>query len=221
MGIVKMKISTIAFGIAAAFFSVGSASADVYVSANFSGGVFSVPNVNSPFVGVIAPNSTFTGGLVFDSSLIPAAGSGFQNVAFSSFPDIGSIPAATAFHFSLGSLSFNLSNDPNAAIQYNNGKFNGFAANLLFTFGGDQYDLLISGGTFQIYHAPGGNPDFSNLFVSGYFNTGNAALTGQTPFTPQVAAVPEPSTWAMLILGFAGVGFMAYRRRNRATAIVA
>jgi hypothetical protein len=26
-------------------------------------------------------------------------------------------------------------------------------------------------------------------------------------------AVPEPSTWAMMVLGFAGVGFMAYRRR--------
>ena len=25
-------------------------------------------------------------------------------------------------------------------------------------------------------------------------------------------SVPEPSTWAMMILGFAGVGFMAYRR---------
>jgi hypothetical protein len=30
----------------------------------------------------------------------------------------------------------------------------------------------------------------------------------------QVAAVPEPSIWAMMILGFAGVGFMAYRRKN-------
>jgi outer membrane lipase/esterase len=29
-----------------------------------------------------------------------------------------------------------------------------------------------------------------------------------------VATVPEPSTWAMMILGFAGIGFMAYRRRN-------
>jgi hypothetical protein len=28
------------------------------------------------------------------------------------------------------------------------------------------------------------------------------------------AAVPEPSTWAMLILGFAGIGFMAYRRKS-------
>src|SRR5882672_7978204 len=29
------------------------------------------------------------------------------------------------------------------------------------------------------------------------------------------AAVPEPSTWAMMILGFAGVGLMAYRRKSR------
>lgn len=28
------------------------------------------------------------------------------------------------------------------------------------------------------------------------------------------APVPEPSTWAMMILGFAGVGFLAYRRRQ-------
>jgi hypothetical protein len=30
-----------------------------------------------------------------------------------------------------------------------------------------------------------------------------------------VAAVPEPSTWAMMLLGFAGVGFMAYRRKAK------
>jgi hypothetical protein len=29
------------------------------------------------------------------------------------------------------------------------------------------------------------------------------------------SAVPEPSTWAMMILGFMGVGFMAYRRKNQ------
>jgi hypothetical protein len=32
--------------------------------------------------------------------------------------------------------------------------------------------------------------------------------------TFSVAAVPEPPTWAMMILGFAGIGFMAYRRRS-------
>ena len=29
------------------------------------------------------------------------------------------------------------------------------------------------------------------------------------------AGVPEPSTWAMMILGFFGVGFMAYRRKGQ------
>ena len=38
--------------------------------------------------------------------------------------------------------------------------------------------------------------------------------------TGVVAAVPEPSTWAMMILGFAGVGFMAYRRRPQVAAAV-
>ena len=36
-------------------------------------------------------------------------------------------------------------------------------------------------------------------------------------FSIEVAAVPEPSTWAMMILGFAGVGFMAYRRNSKPT----
>jgi hypothetical protein len=31
----------------------------------------------------------------------------------------------------------------------------------------------------------------------------------------QVAAVPEPSTWAMMILGFCGLGFMAYCRKSK------
>lgn len=33
-----------------------------------------------------------------------------------------------------------------------------------------------------------------------------------------VAAVPEPATWGMMIMGFAGIGFLAYRRRTTPTA---
>lgn len=63
--------------------------------------------------------------------------------------------------------------------------------------------------------------------TSGTYNTGNGNWTNPDPSTQNgqfisqlniyadfTAAVPEPSTWAMMILGFAGVGFMAYRRRN-------
>lgn len=31
--------------------------------------------------------------------------------------------------------------------------------------------------------------------------------------------VPEPSTWAMVILGFLGVGFLRYRHKNRASKV--
>lgn len=51
-----------------------------------------------------------------------------------------------------------------------------------FTGGVFQYDPLQNGG------------DFAGDFVQS------------------VTAVPEPSTWAMMILGFAAIGFMAYRR---------
>jgi hypothetical protein len=39
-------------------------------------------------------------------------------------------------------------------------------------------------------------------------------------FAPQ-AAVPEVSTWAMLILGFAGIGFLAYRQKIQPTLMAA
>jgi PEP-CTERM motif len=36
-----------------------------------------------------------------------------------------------------------------------------------------------------------------------------------------VGGVPEPSTWAMMILGFAGLGFTAYRRKAKSALMVA
>jgi hypothetical protein len=39
--------------------------------------------------------------------------------------------------------------------------------------------------------------------------------------TSLAADVPEPSTWAMMLLGFAGIGFMAYRRKSKPALIVA
>ncbi len=32
---------------------------------------------------------------------------------------------------------------------------------------------------------------------------------------PGISAVPEPSTWAMLLIGFAGIGFASYRKRRQ------
>ncbi len=53
-----------------------------------------------------------------------------------------------------------------------------------------------------------------------YYSTSSAATgSGSEPLQVtaplQVSDVPEPSTWAMMLLGFAGVGFMAYRRKPK------
>jgi hypothetical protein len=34
-------------------------------------------------------------------------------------------------------------------------------------------------------------------------------------------AAPEPSTWAMMVLGFAGLGFAGYRKSRKAVAVAA
>ena len=42
-------------------------------------------------------------------------------------------------------------------------------------------------------------------------------------FGPAVVttAVPEPSTWAMMLLGFAGIGFVTYRRHSKSALLAA
>ena len=47
-------------------------------------------------------------------------------------------------------------------------------------------------------------------------NTSNQDISNFTFSTPSV--VPEPSTWAMMALGFAGLGFLGYRKTRSALA---
>ena len=75
--------------------------------------------------------------------------------------------------------------------------------------------------TIQVGSANG--PDNASNFVNAdLLATDNLNLASYTPhFTAMAGAVPEPSTWAMMILGFGGIGFMAYRRRNPSVAVAA
>jgi hypothetical protein len=55
---------------------------------------------------------------------------------------------------------------------------------------------------------------FNNIPWADYTVSNNTVGTWVEVLTP---AVPEPSTWAMMLLGFAGIGFMAYRRKSKPT----
>ena len=74
----------------------------------------------------------------------------------------------------------------------------------------------------------GGNPPIQTGSISvaaAYISTADgeySTVTGgdliaSTPTT----GVPEPSTWAMMLIGFAGLGFAGYRRASKARAIAA
>lgn len=71
----------------------------------------------------------------------------------------------------------------------------------------------------------GGLTTFSDLSTNGNTTStgGNGidVLTYAQAGLPIAGGVPEPSTWAMMILGFAGIGFMAYRRRNPTAPLAA
>lgn len=200
-----------------------AAKADVYTSASFTFGTNpGDANVQSPFTSVLSQGEMFAGNLVFDNNLVPGAGTGFVNVFFSSFPAIAGIPSATALNLPLGGLpAFTLataqvaSGFQNAAIQYNNGNFVGLFYISDFNFQGNPYELQIQGGSFDIVPVVNGNPTFSPL-VTGYINSG---LGNQQPFTPVAPAVPEPATWAMLLLGFLGLSFLGFRNRLAAVKV--
>ena len=68
--------------------------------------------------------------------------------------------------------------------------------------------LLTAGGQY-------GYADFGNT-ASFTFDPLPAGVSYTSASGDFLTAVPEPSTWAMMILGFAGIGFLTYRRRNQA-----
>jgi hypothetical protein len=78
-------------------------------------------------------------------------------------------------------------------------------------YGGGPLTLIINGvGGLE----GNGTIQFQGTFSSISWN--NPQFENWYGFTVgTVSAVPEPSTWAMMILGFAGIGFMAYRRKSK------
>ena len=60
---------------------------------------------------------------------------------------------------------------------------------------------------------PGGTwSPFTNYYVLEA--TGNQTLIVDT-LTPTPHSIPEPSTWAMMLLGFTGLGYAAFRRKAK------
>jgi hypothetical protein len=78
---------------------------------------------------------------------------------------------------------------------------------------------LVDGQGFAFKLANGQDVQvFGDDLPAGIFEIEGTNSNGAAEFT-LTAAVPEPSTWAMMILGFCGLGFMAYRRKQNGAAL--
>jgi hypothetical protein len=90
------------------------------------------------------------------------------------------------------------------------------------------YDTLsqtISTAVGDVYEVSFSNIDNGSLSTYSAVSTnGNTTGTGgngadilvYAQAAPPPLNTPEPSTWAMMVLGFAGMGFVAYRKTKRA-----
>ena len=82
--------------------------------------------------------------------------------------------------------------------------------------GGNQLIFTIKSASGLITFAPTNSATYGNVYFVADYAGSSDGPTGHVGAT--ISAVPEPSTWAMMILGFAGVGYMTYRRRTQTVA---
>jgi PEP-CTERM motif len=67
---------------------------------------------------------------------------------------------------------------------------------------------------------PRGAGNFANFavpFVANLSIAPNTALCSEDTACSGLVGAPEPSTWAMMLLGFAGLGFLGYRKACKGT----
>ena len=100
-----------------------------------------------------------------------------------------------------------------------------------FTIGSDDAEYLFIGGA-PVAQNPGIHP-YSTTTGSIFLTAGAHSFDVQydqlayvaaqssfaTPSGVSIGSVPEPSTWAMMLLGFVGLGFAGYRKARSAVSI--
>jgi PEP-CTERM motif len=86
---------------------------------------------------------------------------------------------------------------------------------------GEMFGFLDNGGTFSTINPLGATSSTANGIndlgrIVGFYTAGDNTIgfvTGRTIGT----TIPEPSTWAMMLLGFGGLGFLGYRKARHGT----
>ena len=177
-------------------------------------GGFTVVNAFDSAAGLIGAN--------FQIKTPPADGDGA--------PPANSVPSGTPYLAVQGggSATFNFL-APVSAFQFDWGSIDGY--NTLGFFSNQGGDIVIPGSDFTNTPANGNqvaagtNGLFTVTGATGEFFTSVTFASSQNSFEVDnlaaVSAVPEPATWAMMLIGFGAVGHSMRKRRTRTTVAFA
>ena len=176
-------------------------------------------NTCSPCTAPISSSATFTGDVIpagYDSEVFPIGSFNYTNgssvngseifgatlVLYAVDPTLGNIP--------IGSVDFKFTATVNDGTAVQNA------------------DYLNVEGISTSFNVLEGDSASASLYgiIDGFEPEYFQLDPGQTgggfigDSLPAPSSVPEPSTWAMMIVGFGGLGFACYRNRRRAVAAV-
>jgi len=219
-----MTPKLIGFVLSAVLLSEGAANAATIVNnGDFETGTFAgwtlggnLPGTSAPVV--IQNNSSAGYPLGAFGEPIPAAAGGNWIAYFSTDTGTQTLTQQLSTPLTAG-VTYTLSYD---LYSPSNGQANPFNATLSSTLDGNTLGPFNAKGfgagwveESATFVANSATPDFLTISFTGLGVTGaDFAIDNIT-----IAAVPEPATWAMMILGFIGVGFMAYRRRQNGSSL--
>jgi len=208
-----------AVAVAVAIFASGPAAASV---------VMSIPG--GTLQAMPASNQFTAGPVVFGDSVTWTASNSFAVFGWTDgygFNDNGTwagVPPMAGVNTNLGSMTFTFASDLSAVggiidwaklgSDYQNSSMSIYNSN------GDLLETLIlmSNATNQVtpdsfYGFSRGQADIHSFVLSnGFVGLRNLTTLGSS-------AVPEPGTWAMMLLGFGAIG-MSVRRRRKVAALV-
>ena len=78
---------------------------------------------------------------------------------------------------------------------------------------------IVSGRKTYYYYLTPSEREIGHTTKWGLYQISSNGLGGAVNDTIDVSGVPEPSTWAMLGIGFAAMGFVGFRKARARSAI--
>jgi hypothetical protein len=144
---------------------------------------------------ILAPGQTYWVDPLVATGYIYKTGAGDPNFASVSLPDVGNTNPYDLYLWNGSAFVFDTTLAPDTVFSFASG-------------GVSEFEVL------GIDPSLGLDPSDPTSFVTGLTFTDTGEFTGtMTAVTDDVAAgAPEPSTWAMMLIGFAGLGYAGFCR---------